>query len=194
MGLDALGGTQRLQQRHIAGGLCAEGKVVPAEHRPGRKAAHQHLPDEILRREGAEIGKGGLLVFGDAQLRHPAVLFPVGEDAPALEGVVRRQREGERRRGQPVGGGIVHRRPQHRPVAQVDAVKKAQRHRAAMGRVDGGKRGQDVHAVNPLPSRRTVFRRSARRPPPRPGQGSGRPRHRRGSGRRRPGSGWWGSR
>ena len=32
-----------------------------------------------------------------------------------------------------MGGGIVHRRPQHRPVAQVDAVKKAQRHRAAWG-------------------------------------------------------------
>ena len=72
---DAVGGTELLQQRYIACGVSAKGKVVAAEDRLCMEAVHQHTADKILRREGAELLKGWLPILGDTQLGHAGVLL-----------------------------------------------------------------------------------------------------------------------
>ena len=163
MDADAQGFAQFPQPFDIARRAGPEGEVIAAEQLLGVEALHQHRLDKILGREGAELVKGGFLVFLDAQGRHAGVLLAQRQDAPAFQRAAHRQFKRESCGGQAVGFGAVNRRTQHGAVAAVDTVKVAQRHRASLGCADGRQALVYLHwAV--IPFRKIVFRLSAHRP------------------------------
>ena len=138
---DAVGGTELLQQRYIACGVSAKGKVVAAEDRLCMEAVHQHTADKILRREGAELLKGWLPILGDAQLGHAGVLLRQREDTPALQAVVAGQLKGKSSGSQAMLRRIGNGSAQHGAVPGVYAVKIPQRNGTVLR---GGGWGQGV--------------------------------------------------
>ena len=134
---DAAARAQLAQQRRIAGFVRTEREIVPAEHLLCAQRAHEHLVDELLGAEHAELLKRRAQRRLDAAGLHAAQLFARREDGLALARAAVRQRERERRRRQPAARSGVHRGAQHGPVADVHAVKIAQRHGAVAGSAPG---------------------------------------------------------
>ena len=139
--------TQLLEQGGVPRRPGPEGEIFPAEEGPGVAIGHQ-APDKLVGGHGLDVLKGGGQVMLHPQLRHQAVLVLGGEEAAALYLAAHGQLEGKDRRGRAVGFGPFHGPADHRPVADVDTVKIAQRHRAALlaPQIQGGHGWINLHS------------------------------------------------
>ena len=156
---------QSLQPRHIAGRLRSEGEIVAAENRSGVQTAHQHLIDELLGRKVAEFRKGRFHHPVHAERLHARMLDGRGKNPPAFQGVAGREFKGKDSRAERAAACCPDRCADHRPVAKVNAVKIAKRHRTALWGINRAN-GRDqterrVHAI--LLSQKSF---STRRTPP----------------------------
>ena len=131
MGVDG-----RRRRRELPAGAGAKGEIVPAEDLPRPEAVYQDALHKGFGGQVAERRKRRVHDLAGAQFGHAAMFLGAGEDAPAFQGIAFRQFEGEDGRGEPGAAGGGDRRPDDRPMPQVDPVKKTQRHRTAMGRGD----------------------------------------------------------
>ena len=141
------GGAEGAQQFRGTGSFCAKGEVFTAEQRPGVAVFHD-AAHKLLRAQRLDC----LKVRGEVIL-HPkavdqGVLILGRKQALALHFIFHRQAEGEHRRGCIMGLCPLHSPFDHRPVADMDAVKVAHGHGGAFFGLRQRQRGKlrnDLH-------------------------------------------------
>ena len=121
---------QAAQHLRIARSFCPKGEVLAAEQGAGMAVLHD-AADKLLRRQAFDLLEIRREVILHAQACDQRVLVRCGQQPSALHFIHHRQLEGEHSRGGIVGLGPLHSPVDHRPVADVDAVKEAHCHGGA---------------------------------------------------------------